>query len=220
MRALHKAWNWSQIGEFDRILSAGPERPSPHETDTNGRTALWLSAAIGSVAGIRFFFERGADLDFRCPATGYTPLHAAVFWRHPETAGSLLSLGASSDECDHHAQTPLMRACLGGSLDSANLLVEFHANVNLKDMNGRTALHMSVARRRTGIVRALLAAGAAVDVQDEKGVTSLMIAGNLDCVRLLLDHGASTDLRDLDGLSVRDHMKRRAQVLEILAGRG
>jgi ankyrin repeat protein len=216
MARLHDAWNVGDKRAFEAALAASEQQPGPSEKDENGRTALWLAASIGSVKAIELLLRSGGVIESRCPRTGYTPLHAAVFWEHLDASHFLLEGGADPNQPDAHGQTPLMLACVGGSLEIAKSLIDFHAIVDLQDEHGMTALMMGSARRRTAIVRILFSEHAAVNVQDKRGSTALMLAANIEIAGLLLEHGADTSLRDRAGKTVHDRMASRPEMTALL----
>ncbi|KAK6746704.1 hypothetical protein RB195_000152 [Necator americanus] len=96
-------------------------------------------------------------------------------------------------------------------------------NINLKDADGQTPLHLAVNRGDVGSAVALLSYGADVNCSDKKGVTALMKAvqvGHLDLVKLLLLFDADLSAMNATGESIHDISKssrRRADVESILA---
>ncbi|GIL63668.1 hypothetical protein Vafri_17695 [Volvox africanus] len=82
-------------------------------------------------------------------------------------------------------------------------LIEAGARVDARDAIGYTALHHATAHNPVlDLAEILLEAGADVNVQDRFGVTPLMCAVMVSeprSVRLLLKHGARTDIKDNDG---------------------
>ena len=81
----------------------------------------------------------------------------------------------------------LYQAVVQNKLQSLKTLVN-DENINIQDeKNGATLLHYAVLYDRTDIVRYLLNMGAAIDIQDNKGLTSFNIAfdrGNTDIIQL------------------------------------
>lgn len=74
--------------------------------------------------------------------------------------------------------------------------------VNKPFANGKTALHLAVAKKNAWAVKALLSAGANANAQDEKGVSVLMTAvraKNPELVKLVLDAGANPRIADDSG---------------------
>lgn len=90
--------------------------------------------------------------------------------RQHVSAGSNLNAKEPTGGC-----TPLMVAALYGQARAANLLIEAGANINARNNNGGTALHLAALFCRTRSVRLLLDKGADVTVKDIKGDTALDI---------------------------------------------
>lgn len=119
----------------------------------------------------------------------------------------------TKDEKDVHefGETKLHRAAAGGSIyieESRRLLAQ-GADVNLRDLGGRTALHWAVDAGIGGsveTVRALLEAGADVNAQDNIGWTPLHHLAaranperGVEIASLLLQAGADPGITNSDG---------------------
>ena len=59
--------------------------------------------------------------------------------------------------------------------------------------SGYSPLYTAASSNYTEIVRALLAAEAVIDVQDDRGETPLYEAGNAEVVKILIDHGVNVN---------------------------
>ena len=80
-------------------------------------------------------------------------------------------------------------------VDVAKVLVKHNADVNAKDKDGNTALHLAVIRQKVDITRTLLKHNADVNARNNLGNTVLDCAVDncQELVELLLAHGASHD---------------------------
>ncbi|OXU20402.1 hypothetical protein TSAR_008714 [Trichomalopsis sarcophagae] len=88
------------------------------------------------------------------------------------------------------------------TLSSIRHLLENGANINSKDENGNTLLHLAVKNDNIDVVKLLLNKGALVNDKTESGRTALHIAvewGREENIRLLLSKGAGVNSKDKDG---------------------
>ncbi|XP_059438136.1 integrin-linked protein kinase 1 isoform X1 [Corylus avellana] len=87
----------------------------------------------------------------------------------------------------------LMYLAHGGDVEGIRELLDSGVNVNFKDIDGRTALHVAACQGLTDVVSLLLDRGAEVDLKDRWGSTALADAiyyKNHDLIKLLEKHGA------------------------------
>lgn len=102
-----------------------------------------------------------------------------------------------------NAGDQLLLAVKLNKVSEISRLVALGVNVNSRiDKNGKTALHYAAYKGQFSSVRALVEAGADLDVTDENGVTPLhraAIEGHSDIVRILLEALCSTDKKDENG---------------------
>ena len=99
--------------------------------------------------------------------------------------------------------TPLHYATICGLHDFVKvLIVEYLYDVDFRDFENLTPLHMASPRGYEQVARVLLECDADVTAQNDDGETPLHVAskeGHLQVVRVLLEHGASTSARDKFG---------------------
>lgn len=190
--------------------------------------AMGVVSEIGALAaGDRSVLDRTMD-----PANqGRRPLHLAVVKKRPESLAALLELGADTEGLEAAGLTPLDQAALSGETDMMQLLIEHGAEIRLpaavasgdaaqlerllredaespKPGSRWGTLIVRASERSPGhVIRALIPAGADVDVRDDtstsvdgvEGYTPLHAAafhGNADAARVLLEHGADPNVRD------------------------
>jgi hypothetical protein len=135
-----------------------------------------------------------------------------------KSANALIAAGTGINQADDKGLRPLHYACARGDAPLIAALLDKGADANAADPDGETPLLLLV-RNSFDIadgVQALIAHGAHVDAQDKAGRTALMEAilrapGVLDfqaetrLVKVLLDAGADTALRDGDGFLAAHH---------------
>jgi ankyrin repeat protein len=120
--------------------------------DPDGHTALMFAAFNGHSEIVLRLLEEGADLEKR-DFMDRTALLYACTGPFPETVKILLDKGALPNvvDSDEHF-SPIMHAAAEGNLSVVKILVEFGADLSLKDVDGddaesfaRQAGHMQVA---------------------------------------------------------------------------
>jgi ankyrin repeat protein len=169
-----------------------------------GRTPLYaacLHMPRDDAELVRLLLNAGANPDIHVKPADETPLIVAARRGFPSTVDALLAARASVDLKDWAGRTALIVAAREGHAAAVRSLLRHRAATDVTARDGTTALHQAVgsgfhpeqAARRADCVKALLAAGARVDVRDDDGWTPLMWAVNVadpDVVRMLLDAGA------------------------------
>lgn len=108
----------------------------------------------------------GTIINTRDRSTGETALHIVVARRDTTWMNFILQRGANANIADRSGLTPLLSAAQIGFVEGAQILIGRGAQVNLGNSRGETALHIAVQRRDIAMVRALIAAGANPDSQD------------------------------------------------------
>ncbi|XP_064488791.1 ankycorbin-like isoform X2 [Ornithodoros turicata] len=124
---------------------------------------------------------------------------------------SISSLNSIGDDvyCGYHIDlcavdssfTKLHKGCFLGDGDKVKAALK-KVDVNARDSEGRTPLHIAAASGHRGVVQLLLQAKSQLDTQDREGKTPLIKA--VECqhevlARMLLDEGASPNLADNNG---------------------
>ncbi|MCC6621901.1 MAG: ankyrin repeat domain-containing protein [Deltaproteobacteria bacterium] len=152
------------------------------------RTPLHEAARLGQRDMVQRLARRAAvdALDI----ARATPLGAAVETGALEAAAALLAVGAAIDGVPG-ATPPL--AVVAQSTRARDRtagirwLVAAGANVDARDILGRTPLHAAVQQGHTDATAALVALGASLDARDESGATPLTIAVRASRLEILRD---------------------------------
>jgi len=138
-------------------------------TTANGTSPLMAAAA--DAGAVKQLIARGADVKYRAPS-GYDALTAAASYRgNVETIRALLDAGAEVQppEGVKIKHSPLLFASMSGDLETVSLLLARGASPNRRD----SPLSEAITFGRADVVRALIAAGAKVDLVERTGVNLL-----------------------------------------------
>lgn len=180
------------------LLEAGadPNRPfvgQMHNTsmccDTKANATPFFRAAVAAdVEGLKLMLAHGADTawtptqeikeendlaDRPRGNVGKTALMMVI------TGGK--GVGVAGGPNDLRYGLPEFRESANrDTLDAVNVLLQAGADANVADPNKETALHIAAKALHPGIVRALVAHGAALDAQDKDGLTPLQAVEKME----------------------------------------
>ena len=176
---------------------------TPEAEDAPRPKNLLKACSGGDLDSVRWFLDGGADIGQR-DVVGLGVLHHAILGAeigggHGELVTYLLSRGA---EIDAKASGPLVRKGFTPLMAAAMGDTQWDGE---RDLDGHPE-----------IVELLLKAGASVDQMDESGHSALYCAaqvGAVDCVRILLAHGAKPSRKIVDVAREFDH----EDVLDLLS---
>ena len=133
------------------------------------------------------------------------PLLAALAGKHFRTADLLRHHGADPHLRASQMRTPLHSAAYYGDLEVVQKLVEYDADVNAKDEEGRTPFYNAsegIYPKDCSVHQLLLELGADIDARANNGWTPLHNASfygaRLEVIRLLLERGADINARSKD----------------------
>ena len=148
---------------------------------------LVRAAKTGELDVVNDLLNRSVDLNAP-DYDGCTALGGAAFKGHTDVVKALLVRGATPDESG-----ALLQASVCGSLEIVELLLAHHADPNIDDRFGKTALYCAAQRGFLDIANVLLDNGANPNKADHYGYTALNQAalyGHADIVKVLLARGA------------------------------
>jgi len=149
--------------------------------DNEGNTPLHIYAKASiDEAILNILFEYGVDVNAR-NSEGDTPLHIAAgrCGSSYDTIKALIGHRADLNAQNSLGNTPLHVASLNYDYDTsrnAKCLLENGANPNLRNLAGMTPLLLSASLNRSSVVKALIKAGADVDLKTTTGRTAYDIA--------------------------------------------
>ena len=177
---------------------------NPNQVNTPGGcfvTPLIAALGAGQYQTAKLLFDNGAHPNVTGNA-GNTPLHSAVLYGDFEMVQLLLKYKAdvnqSNGNCPplHYASQGIQG---GRSIDTlslskvARLLLEHGADVNARNHERATPLHIAVKDGRVEVVQVLLEYGADVGAENENGRSALQMVSYKrrdEIMKLLSEHGA------------------------------
>jgi len=184
--ALSQACTNGNAAMVEELLKAGADANS---FQAEGQTVLMTAARAGSLESVKLLLEHGAEINAKESWRGQTALMWATAENHPAVVQVLVDHGADvnaksatfdfrdlkvkpGDVPMHFPRggfTALLFAARGGFTDSAKILLEHGADVNIADPDGTSALVLAI------------------------------INGHYDAAAFLLDHKADPNGADQNG---------------------
>ncbi len=149
------------------------------------------------------------------PLRTHSLLHIAVARGDVPAIKEKLAAGVPIDLLARNGLAPLHWAL---TLEVVTLLLQLGSPVDVRSLEGVTALMLAADGANLDMVSFLLDHGADVDALDQRGGTALHHAaelGNLDILRILLDRGASPNIEAL-GYTPRSFAESRGKA-EVVA---
>jgi len=214
--------------QFDGTASLA-QRP-PSERELRVYAGLHDAAARGDVVEIERLIREGEKPNIQ-DANSRTPLHVAAFLRQHAAARALLRLGANANALDSQRYDILTIAAVNDDREMLDLALEGGANARaVTSLYNDTALIAAAHRGHVDIVRALIAAKAALNHVNDLGRTALLeavVLGNggtkhTATVEALVKAGADVTLPDRHGTTALQHARTRghSQIARILEQAG
>lgn len=139
---------------------------------------IFTAAEKGEIGTITELLSADPDMVTKHREDGWTALHLAAYYGHPEAAGILLARGAdvSLRSSNTMENTPLHAAVAGRQFEVVKLLLENGIDVNATQRGGWTALHAAAQNGDNRLAGLLLANGAHSDALSDNGSTPLALA--------------------------------------------
>ncbi|MBL7111125.1 MAG: ankyrin repeat domain-containing protein [Bacteroidales bacterium] len=126
-------------GQFEAIENLIAENVNVNAADPDGRSALMLASFNGHSGIVALLINKGAVVDL-VDGFGRTALHYASTGPFLPAVEFLLKKGSDPNMVDSEEHfTPLMFAAAEGYIDVVRILLEYHADPSLKDIDGDTA---------------------------------------------------------------------------------
>ncbi|KAI1171509.1 ankyrin repeat-containing domain protein [Nemania sp. FL0916] len=186
-----------------------------------------LQAAVhqGDFRLVKFFLEKGADINADEDGPYLTALQAATDTKNLEMVAYLLDYGAHINHQDKNSETVLQERAEKGDLETVRFLVQKGADVNLQCGHSHTALQAAATRGSLDTVRFLVEQGADINLRGGYHNTALQaasVSGHLDTVKFLVERGADVDLQNgqSDTALQAAVRARRLEIINVLLNYG
>ena len=186
------------------------------------RTPLMIAAHCKNLNAVEFLLKHGAIVDLR-DKLNKSSLHYGVerASRSSDTSfdvvSCLLNHGADINAPMNGKYTALMMACRSQHVRLVKFLLQQGANVQVKDKDGKTALHFACELTFTwkpascDLLNCLTENGADINALRKDNRTPLMVAsscGGVDQITFLIKRGANVHLQDKNGDTALHHAAR------------
>ncbi|MGB2866682.1 MAG: ankyrin repeat domain-containing protein [Sedimentisphaerales bacterium] len=189
---LHMACGGGEKDVADLLIRRGAD---VNLRDKRGQTPLWIAASGGHKEIVELLIKKGADIN-ASNNRGRTPLAVAKQGKHAEVIDILRQHGAT--ETLHGAVT-------SGNIGEVKRLLSEGKDVNSRDSEGQTPLHLAANRGHKEMVEVLIANGADIEARENRySSTPLLnaaVRGRKEVVELLLSKGADIEGKNSDGLT-------------------
>lgn len=223
---------WASVKEFKKSLkSVGKD--GLKKTNEKGQTLLHTAAEGGNHEALKLLLTSKYKLahlvNTKDGFGGWTPLHYAADGGHLECLDLLISHGADVTAASRDGDVPLHYLVRAKARQADNVhyykllktvLNSRGLDVNVQNMNGEAALHLSAMGGHDEVANLLLNHGAEINVKSRVGETPLHYAtryGHTDVVKTLLERNADPTLVGPEGtplnIAVAYHKEAVAELL-------
>lgn len=179
------------------------------EQDEAGNHALGAAACGGNIEVIKTLigYEESLPRVINLPnGMGTSPVWLAAGYGHLEVLNMLVEKGGDANTPSASGDTPLI-ACLSRNHTAVALrLIELGVDVNARNRNGDSALSLCASLGNAEVMEALVVHkdfdSSLTTQANGKGIYPILAAcANHDgrCVSMLLSHGASLEVKDMNG---------------------
>jgi uncharacterized protein len=155
---------------------------------------IFEAVSIGHIQTIMQELTKKSGIINSYSADGFTLLGLASYFGHFSIVKLLLENGANPNipSNNQFKVTPLHSACAISHFEIAELLIDYKADVNAKQMQEISPLHSASHNGQTKLVKLLIDNGAVINAKTESGQTPLFMAKEkkyIETVELISNHG-------------------------------
>merc|ERR1711892_40270 len=161
----------AKLGDLKTLARLRREGGDYNVEDYDARTPLHIAASEGHALVVEAILTEGAPVHVR-DRHGNTPLIDAVRNKNFQCIEMMKNAGGQLKISDHHLANELCTLALFGDLDGITAWHMGGANLDARNYDGRTALHIAVAEKQEEIVRYLVSQGSNPRLEDRLGRTA------------------------------------------------
>jgi ankyrin repeat protein len=161
----------SAVGPLLQALYAGKNEELETLLAEKPELNVFEAAALGRTDRLRELLDAERGLSVAFALDGFTALHLAAFFGHPEAAQVLVERGADVSAVAHNAMAvqPLHSAAAAGQTEIARLLLDRGADPNARQEGGFTPLHAASQNKDEELAELLLSRGADPEAAADDG---------------------------------------------------
>lgn len=185
------------------LLEAGA---NPNALDAARESVLMTAARTGSLEVVDHLLEAGALVGYKEPEYGLSALLLAALENHPEVVTRLARLGGRVNDATRVGPVPPSILPCKGGCGSEGVGVNRGGVPDRGERpaqeGGMTPLLYAARDGHVELARALLAAGAELELAEANGITPLLMSlinGHVAVAELLLTRGARVNVADFYG---------------------
>ena len=140
-------------GDTEFIKKLLEQGANPNTLDASGASMLWHCAKLGALDNAKLLFENGADINLKNTSNEATALIKAAQDNQLVITAFLLEKDAYVDSQDKNGETAILYAVVEKNIELVNLLIQFKANANIKNIKGTSAIsYASSQTSKFGII--------------------------------------------------------------------
>jgi len=213
--------HWAVYSGHDSILQRLLAKATPDFIEAKnrfGETALYLAVGFKFLSTIAILLDAGSTVD-TADCNGKPLLHNTISLGSEK---SFIQTVLAKESAAETRRRPVHMKEPASLMEVFRFLLGKGVNIEAKDNDGRTLLHLAAIERKLDILQLLLQSGAKIDAKDNDGKTPLHCAGRYGSASEIIDelvkNGAKLNERDDDGNTPLHSavMSKDAEVFECL----
>lgn len=158
------------------------------QDNSDGNTALHIASLAGNTRAIRILLKNKIDVNIKNKKK-QTALMLAVISQHTAIIRLLVKHKANMTFFYMSSLEDDPNSFLYGGIDTVKFFVESGHNIDEKDKDGNTLLHLAVLNSKCNRAQSLILLGADIDAKNDKGDTPLSLSYSYPAMaKILLQH--------------------------------